>query len=77
MNSDHRIDVGKIVIVSSDRSSSVYHGLIEIQQQQQQATFPNFFRLTNESKDNILLWDPLSANEEADNKILIVQRVYN
>ena len=28
--------------VSSVRSSSGYHGLIEIQQQQQEATFPNF-----------------------------------
>ena len=42
-----------------------------------QPSFFKFFRLTNESEDNILLWDSLSANEEGDNKILIVQRVYN
>ena len=32
----------KTVFISSVRSSSVHHGLIEIQQQQQQATFSNF-----------------------------------
>ena len=37
-----------------------------------------YYNSTAESgANNILLWDPLSANEEADNKILIVQRVYN
>ena len=68
------LDKVTLFFVSSVRSSSGYQGLIR--------TYPathffKFFRLTNESKDNILLWDPLSANEEADNKILIVQRVYN
>ena len=67
----------KCSFISSVRSSSGYHGLIEIRSAAAATHFFKFFRLTNESKDNILLWDHLSANEEADNKISIVQRVYN
>ena len=39
----------------------------------QQSHFFKFFRLANDSKDNILLWDPDSANEEAFNGVYSTQ----